>query len=386
MAEPREVLLMQGNEACAHGALLAGLNFFAGYPITPSSEIAEILSQQLPRRGGMFIQMEDEIASMGAVIGASLTGAKAMTATSGPGFSLKVENLGYASFCEIPCVVVNVMRGGPSTGQPTLTSQADVMQAKWGTHGDHPIVALAPSSIHETLHLMIDCFNIAEKYRVPVIFLLDEMLGHMREKVALPREGEFELVERKRPTCPPEEYLPFEETEDLIPPLANFGSGYRFHITGLTHDQRGYPTNRPDEAERLLTRLKNKIDRYTKELTQVEEYFTDEDIDVLVITYGSTARVAKRAIIEAREQGIKAALLRLITIWPFPDFLVKELVSRVKAIVMPEQNQGQLIGEVERCVRRPIPVKGVYKYDGFTMEPYPILKAVLEVNKDVSNS
>ncbi|MCD6384195.1 2-oxoacid:acceptor oxidoreductase subunit alpha [Candidatus Sumerlaeota bacterium] len=381
MEEDKEWRLLQGNEACAEGALLGGCNFFAGYPITPSSEIAEYLSRELPRRGGVFIQMEDEIASMGAVIGASLAGAKAMTATSGPGFSLKQENLGFASFCEVPCVVVNVMRGGPSTGQPTLTSQADVLQARWGPHGDHPIIALAPSSVEETLFLTIESFNLAEKYREPVILLLDEVIAHMREKTYIPKPEEIHLVERKKPTCPPDDYLPFEMTEDYIPPLAAYGEGYRFHVTGLTHDQRGFPTNRPDEAEQLLTRLKMKMEFHKKDMWKYEGLFLEPVPDILVVTYGSTARVAKRAVRIARDEGISVGLLRVITVWPFPDEVVKQLASEVKGIIVPEQNQGQIICEVERYVRRDIPVVGVHRFDGSMMEPSQIYNTIKEMKQ-----
>ncbi|MCX7765960.1 MAG: 2-oxoacid:acceptor oxidoreductase subunit alpha [Candidatus Sumerlaeia bacterium] len=379
MSQNKEWRLLSGNEACAKGALLAGCRFFAGYPITPSSEIAEMLAEELPRIGGVFIQMEDEIASMGAIIGASLVGVKAMTATSGPGFSLKQENLGFASFCEIPCVVVNVMRGGPSTGQPTFTSQADVMQARWGTHGDHPTIALCPNSVEETLFLTIEAFNMAEKYREPVILLLDEVIGHMREKAWIPKPEEITLVSRKKPDSNIDDYQPFAETDDCIPPLAAYGEGIRFHITGLTHDVRGYPTNRADEATQLLTRLQRKIELHKKEMCKYEQLFLEPIPDILVVAYGSTARVAKRAVKIAREQGISVGLLRLITIWPFPDFLVRELAKRVKALIVPEQNQGQLIGEVERCVFREIPIIGVHKFDGFMMEPGQILNAITEV-------
>ncbi len=380
MSQEIECKLLQGNEACVEGALLAGCNFFAGYPITPSSEIAEQLAEELPRRKGVFLQMEDEIASMGAVIGASLAGAKAMTATSGPGFSLKQENLGFASFTEIPCVVVNVMRGGPSTGQPTLTSQADIMQAKWGAHGDHPIIALVPSSVEEALLLTIDAFNMAEKYRDPVILIMDEVIAHMREKTRIPRPGEITLIERKRPPRGLSRYQPFEITDDLIPPLANYGEGYRFHITGLTHDVYGFPTNRPDEAAELLTRLKQKLELHKKDICKYQEIDLDPAPDILVITYGSTARVARRAVTMAHNEGISAGLLRIITIWPFPDFLVRDLAKKVKAIIVPEQNQGQIIGEVERYVRRDIPVLGVNRFDGMMMEPSQIYNAIKEVN------
>ncbi len=380
MEHDTQCRLLQGNEACVEGALLAGLTFFAGYPITPSSEIAEILSRELPARGAIFLQMEDEIASMGAVIGGSLAGQKAMTATSGPGFSLKQENLGFASFCEVPCVVVNVMRGGASTGQPTLTSQADVMQTRWGTHGDHPIIVLAPNAVEETLFLTIEAFNLSEKYRVPVILLLDEIIAHMREKAQIPLPENLKLYERKKPSGKDEEYMPYEETENCVPPLAAYGEGYRFHISGLTHDKRGYPTNRPDEAKRLLTRLKKKLDMHKDDICKFVEFHTEPIPDVLVVAYGSTARVAKSAVRMARENNISAGMLRLQTLWPFPSHVVRTYTDKVKAIIVPEQNQGQLICEVERLVRRDIPVVGVNRFDGLIMEPSQIYNAIKEVH------
>jgi 2-oxoglutarate ferredoxin oxidoreductase subunit alpha len=381
MSEQADVRLMQGNEACAYAALLAGCRFFAGYPITPSSEIAEVLSREMPKVGGKFIQMEDEIASMAAIIGASLAGVKSLTATSGPGFSLKQENLGYASFTEVPCVIVNVMRGGPSTGLPTLASQADVMQAKWGSHGDHPVIALAPSSVNETIELTIRAFNLAEEYRVPVILLLDEVVGHMREKVVMPKPSDITLVERKKPTCPPEEYRPFESTPDLVPSLAVFGTGYRFHVTGLTHDEFGFPSNYPGEATAMLERLRNKLEHNKDKICTLRTFQCEDGPDILLISYGSSARVAKRAVIQAREEDIRAGMVQLITIWPFPDTQIEALCRSVKAVVVPELNQGQLICEIDRYVPTGVPVVGVNRFDGYLIEPSEILEVVKKVGK-----
>src|SRR5690554_1527672 len=301
------VFLMQGNEACVHGALDAGMRFFAGYPITPSTELAELASQHLPRLGGKFIQMEDEIASMAAIIGATLAGLKSMTATSGPGFSLKQENLGYASMTEIPCVVVNVQRGGPSTGLPTSPAQGEIMQSRWGTHGDHPIIVITPSTVREAYEFTIKSFNLSEKYRVPVILLMDEVVAHMREKIEIPEKDTIELIDRKKPEKGLEKYLPYEETEDLIPPMASFGDGYRYHVTGLTHDETGFPSNKTDNAEKQINRLLNKLEVHKDDIIEYDEYET-EDADMIIVAYGSIARSAKSAVKDARSKGIKAGL------------------------------------------------------------------------------
>ncbi len=383
MSKQPDVRLMQGNEACARAALLAGCRFFAGYPITPSSEIAEVLTRELPKMGGKFIQMEDEIASMAAVIGASLAGMKSLTATSGPGFSLKLENLGYASFTEVPCVIVNVMRGGPSTGLPTLTSQGDVMQAKWGSHGDYSVIALAPSSVNETIELTIRAFNLAEQYRVPVVLLLDEVVGHMREKVVMPDPGDITLIERKKPKCPPEKYRPFKRTPDLVPPLAVFGTGYRFHVTGLTHDEFGFPSNNPQEATALLDRLKKKLELNKDKICTLRTFQCEDQPEILLISYGSSARVAKRAVIQARAEGLRAGMVQLLTIWPFPDKRIEALCRSVKAVLVPELNQGQLIGEIDRYVPTGVPVVGINRFDGHIMEPSEILEVVRKVANEV---
>jgi len=377
-----EIKLLQGNEACAIGAILAGMRFFAGYPITPSSEIAEILAKELPKVQGKFLQLEDEIASMGAIIGASLAGVKSLTATSGPGFSLKQENIGYASFCEIPCVIVNVMRGGPSTGQPTLTSQADIMQARWGTHGDHPIVALAPSSVNEVIYITIESFNLSEEYRVPVILLLDEVLGHMREKVEIPDKSELRIVDRRLPKIPQDDYKPYSNDE-LVPPLGYFGCGLRFHVTGLTHDERGFPTNRSDEAKVTLDRLEAKLQKLREAENYVEFFMCEDSPEIILVAYGITARVAKRAVSVAREEGISVGLIRPILIWPFPDKVIKSLLNSAKAVIVSELNMGQLIYEVERHIKKDIPILKANRYDGYLMEPELILDAIRDANKKI---
>lgn len=377
----RTVKFMQGNEACAEGALAAGVRFFAGYPITPSTEIAEILSERLPKVGGKFIQMEDEIASMAAIIGASLAGLKSMTATSGPGFSLKQENLGYACYTEIPCVVVNIMRGGPSTGSPTSPAQGDVMQARWGTHGDHPIIALAPSSVREMYELTIKAVNLSEQYRVPVILLSDEIVAHMRERIEIPDPSEIKLVERKKPTVPPGEYLPFHaDPETDIPPMANFGEGYRFNVTGLTHNEAGFYTNKPAEITALHERLNRKIEKHRDKIIEVEQHYTD-DADLAVFAYGSTARTALRAVREAREKGIKACLIRPITMWPFPDEIMHEFAARVRAFIVPEMNVGQVVFEVERTAHGQAQVYGLPKVSWELFTPAEILEKIEEVDK-----
>lgn len=372
------VKLLQGNEACVEGALAAGLRFFAGYPITPSTEIAELLAERLPKIGGRFIQMEDEIASMAAVVGASLTGVKSMTATSGPGFSLKQENLGFAAATEVPCVVVNVMRGGASTGLPTSPGQGDVMQARWGTHGDHPVIAIYPASVPEAYELTIKAFNLSEKYRTPVILLLDEVVGHMRERIEIPDTPPIPIIERKRPDGPKENYLPYDNSQGDVPPLANFGDGYRFHITGLTHDQTGFPTSAPAKVAKLQDRLHNKIENNLEDIVMWETEGM-EDAEIGVFAYGSTARSAARAVRIAREQGIKVGLMRPITIWPFPDKLINEYASQLKSLVVAEMNMGQLVNEVERAAQGQVPIKRVLQADGELILPDTILQAALEV-------
>jgi 2-oxoglutarate/2-oxoacid ferredoxin oxidoreductase subunit alpha len=369
--------LMQGNEACSEGAIVAGCRFFAGYPITPASEIAEQLSVRLPQVDGTFIQMEDEIASMGAIIGASLAGTKSMTATSGPGFSLMQENLGYACLAEVPCVVVDVMRGGPSTGLPTNPSQGDVMQARWGTHGDHSIIALSASSVLECFTLTVKAFNFAERYRTPVILLLDEVVAHMREKVILPGPGEVEVIDRVKPSVPPEWYLPYEDTSYGVPPMGIFGEGYRYHVTGLIHDIRGFPTLRQDEIEPFLGRLFRKISTHFEDIQLVERYQI-EDADVVIIAYGCVARSAHRAMVEARAQGLKVGLLKLITLWPFPRRSIEPLTKAGKTLLVPEMNMGQISREVRRVNEGMTPVLTVNKIDGTIISPKEILAKIKE--------
>ena len=374
----QKVRVITGNEACAEGAIAAGLRFFAGYPITPSSEIAEILSYELPKIGGKFIQMEDEISSMGAVIGASLAGAKSMTATSGPGFSLKQENIGYASMAEVPCVIVNVMRGGPSTGLPTLASQADVMQARWGTHGDHPIIALIPNSVRETFDFTIRAFNLSEKYRVPVILLLDEIIAHVNEKVVLPEENEIETMERVRPESLTDDYLPYQYTESDVPPMISFGEGFRFHVTGLVHDETGFPTNKQSEINKFLNRLNRKIDRYADDIIQVDEDY-EEDAQIGVFAYGSTSRSAKRAVIWAREKGVKVHFVRPGVLWPFPEKQVVRLSESARKILVPEMNLGQIAHEVEWAARGRSEIVKLNRIDGEPINPMEILDAIMEI-------
>jgi len=370
------VKMWQGNVACAEAALAAGCRFFAGYPITPSTEIAEVLSRRLPMVGGNFIQMEDEIAAMGATIGASLGGVKAMTATSGPGFSLKQENIGFAAMAEVPCVIVNVQRGGPSTGLPTHAAQGEVMQSRWGTHGDHPIIVLSPCSVRETYDMTVRAFNLAEKYRTPVILLSDELVGHLTEKVEVPPIEQLGIENRKKPSVSPEEYLPYELDETDIPAMANFGDGYRYHVTGLAHDETGFPTNNPEKIQVQLERLNRKIDRYRDDIVDIETYYT-EDAEILVISFGSTARSARRAVINAREKGIKAGLLRLKTIWPFPDREIEEISGPVRKIIVAEMNLGQIAHEVEWATRRSKPVIRVNKINGEPITPNEIFNAII---------
>lgn len=372
----QEVMFLSGNEACAYGAIKAGLGFYAGYPITPSTEIAEILSGRLPAHGKVFIQMEDEIASMGAIIGASLAGLKSMTATSGPGFSLMQENLGYACMAEVPCVVVNVQRGGPSTGLPTSPSQSDMLQARWGTHGEHPIIAIYPTSIQETFELIIRAFNLAEKYRTPVIFLMDEVIGHMREKVVAPLEESIKIVNRKKPEKDTVGYQPFVNDESDVPSMASFGEGYRFHVTGLNHDQMGFPTLRKDEINAWFKRVFAKIDKNLEDIITYKKEDT-HDMETLIISYGISARSARAAKRMARQKGKRVGLLVLHTIWPFPEEIIRKLASKVNKIIVPELNRGQIKQEVERAVcDRGVEIKGVNKIDGDIITPGEILKHV----------
>ena len=341
--------LVSGNEAVGYGALAAGARFFAGYPITPSTEIMEFMARELPGHGGTFIQMEDEIAGLGAVIGASLAGVKSFTATSGPGFSLMQEHIGFAAMAEVPCVIVNVMRGGPSTGLPTKTSQGDIMQAKYGSHGDYPSVALAPNSVMECFLLTVRAFNLAEKYRIPVLLLSDAVIGHMYEKIVVPEDG-IEVVDRLRPSVPPEWYHHYEHTTTGIAPMASFGDGYRYHVTGLTHDESGFPTARDDEVRRLMDKFKNKEIRNVRDLTMVDEYQM-EDANMAIFAYGSVSRSARQAVKILRQLGMRVGLVRPQIIWPFPKLAVERMLEQVRYVLIPEMNVGHLRKEVERLSR-----------------------------------
>lgn len=373
------IRLMQGNEAIVEGAIAAGMKFYSGYPITPSTEVAEGSAVKLPYVGGRFIQMEDEIAGIAAAIGASLTGAKSMTATSGPGFSLKQENLGYAAIAEIPLVVVNVQRGGPSTGLPTSPAQGEVMQAKWGTHGDHPVIALTPSSVKESFDLTVRAFNLAEKYRTPVILLTDEVVGHMREKIEIPNAEDIEIFDRLKPEADATDYLAYRVDEgDIVPKMAGFGDGFRYHVTGLFHDETGFPSNSSENAKIMLDRMMNKITDNLDDIIECEEFMT-EDAEVIVLSYGSTARTAKSSVKRLREEGIKAGLFRPITIWPFPEKRVLELGKQVKAIVVAEMNLGQYVQEVERVVKSDADVYHLGRANGEVLTPVEIIEKVKEV-------
>jgi 2-oxoglutarate ferredoxin oxidoreductase subunit alpha len=364
----------------------AGVNFFAGYPITPSTEIAEICSKELPKRGGKFIQMEDEIASIGAIIGASLAGAKAMTATSGPGFSLMQEGMGYAKMVETPCVVVNVMRGGPSTGSPTKPSQADIMQARWGTHGDAPAITLYPNSVMESYELSIRAVNLAEKYRTCVVLLSDEVLGHMREKIDIPDMNDIKVLNRIKPNIPPEWYKHYPENPKYPMPLASFGEGYRFHVTGLAHDSKGFPTNKANETADMMRRLHEKIQHNIDDITQIEIYKM-EDAKIAIFAAGITSRAAKEAVLMARKKGIRVGLIRPLTIWPFPDEAIKKYLGDKKAIIVPELNEGQLSKAMKRVmgaiwnyeIRKSKNIIGINKNSGELITPEEIFNVIKEV-------
>lgn len=374
----QERVLLQGNEACVKGALLAGCRFYAGYPITPATEIMEIMAREMPKTRGVFIQMEDEIASLGAVIGASLAGAKSMTATSGPGFSLMQEHIGFACMAEVPCVIVDVMRAGPSTGLPTQASQGDVMQARWGTHGDHPIIALAPSSVYEFMELTVQAFNLSERYRTPVIILVDEVVAHMREGIVLPSKEDLEVEERPKPTVPPEWYIPYGDPGTGVPPMSPFGDGYRHHVTGLYHDVRGYPTTRKDEVEPLIHRLFSKISRDFDRLQWFDSFYT-EDAQITVIAYGCVARAALRAVKEAREKGLKVGLIKLKLLWPFMRHTLAEVLENSPTVLVPEMNMGQLSREVKRLAQAKCEVITLNKVDGTLITPLEILEKLEEI-------
>ncbi len=374
----KKVALLQGNEAGAHGALYAGCRFFAGYPITPSTEVAEVMSAELPKVGGKFIQMEDEIGAMAAVIGGSLTGAKVLTATSGPGLSLKQENIGYACISEVPAVIFNVMRGGPSTGMPTGPSQSDVMCAKWGTHGDHPAICLVPASVQEIFEETVRAFNLAEKYRTPVMIMPDEIVAHMRERIVFPEPGELEVIDRTKPSVPPEQYKPYDTSFGDVPPLAAFGSGYKFHVTGLNKMQDGFPTTKAEVVQAEEERQVRKVEANKADIMKWEEYLCD-DADVIVVAFGSTSRSARFAVNEARKNGIKAGLFRIITFWPFPEERLMELSKKVKGFITPEMNLGMCTGLVKGCIEGNAPVLGIFRVDGEPINPGQILDKMKEV-------
>jgi 2-oxoglutarate/2-oxoacid ferredoxin oxidoreductase subunit alpha len=374
----KKVGFIQGNEAAAYGALYAGCRFFAGYPITPSTEVAEVMSAELPKIGGKFIQMEDEIGAMSAVIGASLTGAKALTSTSGPGLSLKQENIGYACITEVPCVIINVMRGGPSTGMPTGPSQSDIMCAKWGTHGDHPAITLVPASVQEIYEETIRAFNLAEKYRTPVMVMPDEIVGHMRERIEFPEPGEVEVIDRTPPSVTPNQYKPYDTSFGDVPPLASFGSEYRFHVTGLNKMQDGFPTTKAAIVQAEEERQVRKVEANKADIMKWEEYLVD-DADVVLVAFGSTSRSARFAVNEARKEGIKAGLFRLITFWPFPEERLLEISKRVKALITPEMSLGMCNGVVKGCIEGNAPVHGIYRVDGEPVNPGEILCKIKEV-------
>lgn len=383
-ADPAGVLTgthyLDGDFACGEGAMAAGCRFVAGYPITPSTEVVERIARRFPRMGGIFIQMEDELASMAAVIGASWTGTKSMTVTSGPGFSLMMENIGLAAMMETPCVLVNVQRGGPSTGLPTMVGQADMMQARWGSHGDYAVIALSPRSPQEAFNLTIDAFNLAELYRVPVLLMMDECVGHMTEKVVIPPADEIEIVPRRLTAKPPGEFLPYRRNGNGVPEFARAGDGYRFHTTGLTHDERGYPVMSAECQERCVRGIVDKIRLNADKIVRYEEEEI-EGAEVVVVTYGITARVARMGVDLARRQGVKVGVLRLVVVWPFPEKRIRELASRIRAFVVPEINYGQIVLEVERCAAGRAAVVPVSHMGGGVHDPNDICKAIVEAAK-----
>lgn len=376
MSDEGKTCFVQGNEACVRGALYAGLRFFAGYPITPSTEVAEHLAEQLPRVGGQFIQMEDEIASMCAVCGASLAGSKAMTATSGPGFSLKQEALGYAVMAEIPCVVVNVQRGGPSTGLATKVAQGDVNQARWGTHGDHSIIVLTASSVQDVFHITVEAFNLAETYRTPVILLFDEVVGHMREKLLVPATGEIPVVERLRTEVKAGvNYHPYLPREDGRLPMSDFGGIHRYNVTGLFHDIWGFPTENPEQVDKLIHHLIDKIENRAHQIARWKEYHL-EDAEHIIVSYGSSARSARHLVEGRRFRGDRIGLLELQTLWPFPAQLVREKTAHAKTVIVAEMNMGQIMTQVKHAVQRPDSVYLANRMDGGMITPTDIGKVM----------
>ena len=389
MSDQRSVLtgehFVNGDWACAEGGLAAGCKFFAGYPITPATEIAERMSKRLPEVGGVFIQMEDEIASMNAILGASWGGAKSMTSTSGPGFSLMMENFGLGIMTETPCVLVNVQRGGPSTGLPTLVGQADMMQARWGSHGDYEVIALAPQSPQECFDLTIEAFNLSESFRIPVLVMGDEVVGHMTEKVVVPKPEDIRLVSRRKPSVPRDEFKAFQPREDLVPEMCTAGEGYYVHVTGLTHNEKGYPVVTAEAQERLVHRLVDKIRLNADRIIRVQEENLS-DADVIVISYGISARTAKSAVAMARAKGYRVGFLRLITVWPFPEKMIRELARKVSAFVVPEINFGQIAREVERCAGGRARTIAVTHAGGAIHHPEKVLSVIEEAIRVKSGS
>lgn len=383
-ADPKGVLTgvhyLDGDYAIAEGALAAGCRFFAGYPITPSTETAERFAERIPFVGGVFIQMEDEIASVAALIGASWAGVKSMTVTSGPGFSLMMENIGLACMMEVPIVIANVQRGGPSTGLPTLTGQGDMLQVKWGSHGDYEIIALSPDSPQECFDLTVKAFNLSEMYRVPVFIMTDECVGHMHERVVIPPAEEIEIVERKWYEGPKDKYLPYQPDVDLVPFMVKAGDGYRFHTTGLTHDQRGYPVINAECQDWCVRHICDKIRLNADKIIEYKEDEIDK-AEIVVVSYGITSRVAWKAIQDARKAGLKVGSLRLITVWPFPEKRIEELAGKIKAFVVPEINLGQIKREVERAAKGKVPVYPVSHCGGWVHNPNEILKVIKEAAK-----
>jgi len=369
----KDIRFVQGNEACVEAAMYAGLDFFAGYPITPSTEIAELLAYRLPMKGGKFIQMEDELSSMCAIIGASLTGKKVMTATSGPGFSLKQEAIGFAVMTETPCVIVNVQRGGPSTGLPTSGSQGDVMQARWGTHGEHAIIALTASNNQDVFAMTIEAFNLSETFRTPVILLLDEIVAHTRERLIMPKPGEINVVERLKTSVPEGiDYHPYLPREDGRLPMSDFGGVHRYNVTGLMHDMWGFPSDNPKVVYGLTHHLVDKIQGHTQEITRIKEFFID-DADCLLVSYGSSARTALHVVENRRARGERLGLLELNTLWPFPSDIVRKRCASANSVLVVEMNMGQIFQEVKKAVDDPGKVFLANQIDGSFITPTDVL-------------
>ena len=372
---------MNGDEACCEGALAVGCRFFAGYPITPATEVAERMSWRLPEVGGIYIQMEDELASMAAILGASWGGVKAMTSTSGPGFSLMMENIGLGLCTETPCVVCNVQRAGPSTGLPTLVAQGDMMQARWGAHGHYEIIAIVPSSPQEMFDFTIRAFNLSEQYRLPVLIMADEVVGHMNERVVIPPADQIQVVSRKKPSVPPDQYRPYQPGPDGVAPMADFGDGYHMHVTGLTHDERGYPVMDAATQEQMINRIVSKIRDHAHQIISYDAIAMD-DAEVAVVAYGISVRSSRRAVAEARGRGIRAGLIKLNTVWPFPEEMIRDLAGRVRALVMPEINLGQMVRELERAAAGRCRVRLVPHAGGSIIRPGAIVQAVESALKE----